>query len=84
MSRPPNFAYLPNLPVFNGGEPGFGFLLRQASEQYFTSSQFLAQLFRQVISRPHVTQILLGRPALLPLNPECVAMLTACQFRVLL
>ena len=46
------------------------FLARHASEQYFTSSQFFAQLLRQVIARPHVTQILLGRPALLPLKPD--------------
>jgi hypothetical protein len=44
-------------------------LARQASEQYFTSAQFLAQLLRQVISRPQTTQILLGSAALLPLNP---------------
>ena len=46
-----------------------GFLARQASEQYLTSSQFLAQLLRQVISRPQATQILLGSDALLPLKP---------------
>ena len=45
------------------------FLARQASEQYLTSAQFLAQLLRQVISRPQVTQILLGSDDLLPLNP---------------
>ena len=45
------------------------FLARQASEQYLTSAQFLAQLLRQVISRPQVTQILLGNDDLLPLNP---------------
>jgi hypothetical protein len=45
------------------------FFERQASEQYFTSAQFLAQLFRQVISRPQVWQILLGSVDLLPLNP---------------
>ena len=46
-----------------------GFLARQASEQYFTSSQFFAQLLRQVISRPQARQGLLGKAALLPLNP---------------
>ena len=46
-----------------------GFLARQASEQYLTSSQFFAQLLRQVISRPQATQILLGSDALLPLKP---------------
>ena len=51
-------------------ESAFGFLARQASEQYFTSAQFLAQLLRQVISRPQVTQILLGKLALLPLKPD--------------
>lgn len=45
-----------------------GFFARQASEQYFTSAQFLAQLLRQVMSRPHVTQILLGSDDLLPLK----------------
>ena len=46
-----------------------GFLARHASEQYLTSSQFLAQLLRQVISRPQTTQVLLGSDALLPLKP---------------
>ena len=45
------------------------FLARHASEQYLTSSQFLAQLLRQVISRPQTMQILLGSAALLPLKP---------------
>ena len=45
------------------------FLPRHASEQYLTSSQFLAQLLRQVISRPQTMQILLGSDALLPLKP---------------
>ena len=44
------------------------FLARQASEQYFTSAQFLAQLLRQVMSRPQATQGLLGSAALLPLK----------------
>jgi hypothetical protein len=35
--------------------------LRQASEQYFTSCQFLAHDLRQVISRPHTWQGLLGK-----------------------
>jgi hypothetical protein len=46
------------------------FLVRQASEQYFTSTQFFAQLLRQVISRPQARQTLLGSAALLPLNPD--------------
>ena len=52
------------------GAGDLGLFARQASEQYFTSAQFLAQLLRQVISRPQVTQILLGKPALLPLKPD--------------
>lgn len=48
---------------------GLFLLLRQASEQYLTSSQFLAQLLRHTISRPHATQVLLGKAALLPLEP---------------
>jgi hypothetical protein len=42
------------------------FFVRQASEQYFTLSQFLAQALRQVISRPQTVQGLLGRKLLLP------------------
>jgi hypothetical protein len=42
--------------------------LRQASEQYSTCSQFLAQALRHVMSRPQVLQGLLGRLCLLPLN----------------
>ena len=45
------------------------FRARQASEQYFTSAQFLAQLLRQTMSRPQTWQGLLGSPALLPLKP---------------
>ena len=52
------------------GAGDLGLFARQASEQYFTSSQFLAQLLRHVISRPQVTQILLGKLALLPLKPD--------------
>ena len=37
-------------------------------EQYFTSSQFVAQRLRQVIGRPQVAQGLVGRNCLLPLN----------------
>jgi hypothetical protein len=48
--------------------------LRQASEQYLTSLQFLAQLLRHVITRPHTLQSLLGRADLLPLKLlVCVA-----------
>jgi hypothetical protein len=41
-------------------------LRRQASEQYFTSSQFFAQRCRQLIIRPQTAQVLLGSEALLP------------------
>jgi len=40
----------------------------QRSEQYNTCSQFFAQAFRHVISRPHTAQGLLGRDCLLPLK----------------
>jgi hypothetical protein len=46
------------------------FLERQASEQYFTSSQFLAHDLRQVISLPQTRQILLGKNDLFPLKPD--------------
>jgi hypothetical protein len=52
--------------------PCLGAALRQASEQYFTSSQFLAQLLRQVISLPQTVQGLLGRYDLLPLKDCCL------------
>jgi hypothetical protein len=48
---------------------GFDLAARHASEQYLTSAQFFAQLLRQVICRPQITQILQGRSALLPLKP---------------
>jgi hypothetical protein len=41
-------------------------LRRQASEQYFTSAQFLAQRRRQLMGRPQASQGLLGKAALLP------------------
>ena len=47
---------------------GPDFLRRHASEQYFTSSQFLAHFFRQVMTRPHAAHGLLGRYCLLPRN----------------
>jgi hypothetical protein len=53
------------------GQPGVGgvfFRARQASEQYFTSSQFFAQALRQLMGLPQTAQGLLGRWALLPLN----------------
>jgi len=44
------------------------FLFLHASEQYFTSPQFLAQDFLQVISFLQTRQILLGKNDLLPLK----------------
>jgi hypothetical protein len=49
---------------------GEDLLSRQASEQYLTDSQFFAQDLRQVISLPQVTQSLLGKNDLFPLNPD--------------
>jgi hypothetical protein len=43
-------------------------LLRHRCEQYFTSSQFFAQAFRQDIARPHARQGLLGSVDLFPRN----------------
>jgi hypothetical protein len=37
---------------------------RQASEQYFTSSQTFSQALRQTISRPQAAQVLRGKSAL--------------------
>jgi hypothetical protein len=51
-----------------GALPGPCLPARQASEQYFTSCQFLAQLLRQVMSRPQARQGLLGKDDLLPLK----------------
>ncbi len=42
---------------------------RQASEQYSTLSQFLAQALRQLMGLAHTAQGLLGKKDLLPLNP---------------
>lgn len=47
-------------------QPRAAFRRRQASLQYFTSAQFLAQCRRQVMTRPQATQGLLGSMALLP------------------
>jgi len=49
-------------------EGDFLAFFRQASEQYFTSSQFFAHARRQVMVRWHTTQILLGSACLLPLK----------------
>ena len=59
-------------------DPSGVFLALHASEQYFTSAQFLAQLLRQVISRPQARQTLLGSAALLPLNPDIWGISSAC------
>jgi hypothetical protein len=48
------------------------FFFRQASEQYLTDSQFLAQDFLQVISFLQTMQILLERELLFPLNDKFV------------
>jgi hypothetical protein len=40
--------------------------LRQASEQYLTSSQVNRHFLRQTMVRPHVAHDLAGRPDLLP------------------
>jgi hypothetical protein len=42
--------------------------LRHASEQVLTSFQFLAQLLRHVMVRPHTLHSLLGKALLLPLK----------------
>ena len=42
--------------------------LRQASEQYFTSCQFLAHDFLQVMGRWHTQHSLVGSDCLLPLK----------------
>ena len=60
-----------NLGVHVDGEAG-SLRWRQASEQYSTCSQFLAQALRQVISRAHTLHGLLGKLRLLPLNDGCV------------
>jgi hypothetical protein len=48
------------------------FFLRQASEQYKTCSQFLAQDLRHVIARAQTVQSLLGKCCLLPLNTDFI------------
>ena len=49
--------------------------MRQASEQYFTSSHVARQRLRQVIGRPQAMQGLLGSDCLLPLNADVEARL---------
>lgn len=47
---------------------------RQRSLQYSTWSQFLAQLLRQVMARPHTVQGFSGKCCLFPLKPEVLGM----------
>lgn len=54
--------------MVHNGHLGAVFFLRQASEQYKTCAQFLAQDLRQVISRAQTLQSLEGKFCLLPLN----------------
>jgi len=49
-------------------QPRVALTRRQASLQYFTSAQFLAQSLRQLMARPQATQGLLGSADLLPRN----------------
>jgi hypothetical protein len=59
-------------------------LRRHASEQYLTSAQFLDQLRRQLIGKPHATQGLLGKFALFPrcwevaLEPLISSLIVCC------
>ena len=50
-----------------------GVFFLQASEQYFTDSQFLAHDFLHVISFLQTTQIFLGRKLLLPLKEVLIS-----------
>jgi hypothetical protein len=56
-------------------------LCRQASEQYLTDSQFLAQDLRQVISLPQIAHNLLGKKDLFPLNPDFSDLVMPTQFK---
>lgn len=47
---------------------------RQRSLQYSTLSQFLAQLLRQLMARPHTAQGFCGKSCLFPLKPEGLGM----------
>jgi hypothetical protein len=67
MVLPAQIAFEPNQGVTHVLLLDVLFFL-QASEQYSTCSQFLAQAFRQVMSLPHTWQGLLGRFFLLPLK----------------
>jgi hypothetical protein len=46
----------------------------QRSLQYNTLSQFLAQLLRQLMARPHTAQGFWGKSCLFPLKPEGLGM----------
>ena len=54
---------------------GSAFFFLQASEQYLTDSQFLAQDFLQVISLLHATQSLLGKELLFPLKVDFILLI---------
>jgi glutathione peroxidase len=57
------------------------FAARQRSLQYSTLSQFLAQLFRQVIGRPQTRQGFWGKSCLFPLKPEGLGMVISSGLR---
>ncbi len=57
------------------------FFKRQASEQYFTSSQFFAQDLRHVISLPQTKQTLVGKNDLLPLKPDFLESVMPTQLK---
>jgi glutathione peroxidase len=57
------------------------FAARQRSLQYSTLSQFLAQLFRQVIGRPQTRQGFWGKSCLFPLKPEGLGMVISSGAR---
>jgi len=57
----------------------FNRVLRQMSEQYFTSLQFLAQHLRQVIGRPQVAQGFEGSDCLLPLKAGVARVMPHCS-----
>jgi hypothetical protein len=55
------FYFLKHIKIIRNSIYQADFDRLQASEQYFTLSQFFSQALRQVISLPHTTQGLLGR-----------------------
>jgi hypothetical protein len=54
---------------------------RQRSLQYKTWSQFLAQLFRQLMGRPQTRQGFWGKSCLFPLKPEGLVMVLSLSAR---